>query len=61
SETTASGRQSVRARVTAIRLGGGKETPGLPAVAGSTPSRDDVARDFYEKNMPHLSTAAREI
>lgn len=61
SETIASGRQSVRARVTAIRLGGGKETLGLPAVAGSTPSRDDVARDFYEKNMPHLSTAAREI
>ena len=61
STSTASGRQSVRARVTAIKLGAGHETLGLPSVAGSTPSRDDAARLFYEKNMPNLSTAAREI
>lgn len=51
----------MRVRVAAIRLGAGKETLGLPSVAGSTPSRDDAARNFYEKNMPNLSTAAREI
>lgn len=61
STSTVSGRQSVRARVTAIRLGAGKETLGLPSVAGSTPSRDDAARLFYEKNLPNLSTATREI
>ena len=61
SMSTASGRQSVRVRVAAIRLGAGKETLGLPSVAGSTPSRDDAARNFYEKNMPNLSTATREI
>ena len=61
SMSTASGRQSVRARVTAIKLGAGHETLGLPSVAGSTPSRDDTARAFYEKNMPNLSTATREI
>ncbi len=61
STSTASGRQSVRARVAAIRLGAGKETLGLPPVAGGTPSRDDAARLFYEKNMPNLSTATREI
>ena len=47
--------------MTAIRLGAGKETLGLPSVAGSTPSRDDAARLFYEKNLPNLSTATREI
>ena len=61
STSTASGRQSVRARVAAIRLGAGKETLGLPPVEGGTPSRDDAARLFYEKNMPNLSTATREI
>ena len=61
SMSTASGRQSVRARVAAIRLGAGKEVLSLPSVAGSTPSRDDAARNFYEKNMPNLSTATREI
>lgn len=61
STSTGSGRQSVRARVAAIRLGAGKETLGLPSVAGSTPSRDDAAWNFYEKNMPNLSTATREI
>ncbi len=61
STSTGSGRQSVRARVAAIRLGAGKEVLGLPSVAGSTPSRDDAARNFYEKNMPNLSTATREI
>lgn len=61
SMSTASGRQSVRVRVAAIRLGAGKETLGLPSVAGSTPSRDDAARNFYEKNMPNSSTATREI
>lgn len=61
SASTVSGRQSVRARVAAIRLGAGKEVLGLPSVAGSTPSRDDAARNFYEKNMPNLSTATREI
>lgn len=61
STSTASGRQSVRERVAAIRLGAGKEALGLPSVAGSSPSRDDAARLFYEKNMPNLSTAAREI
>ena len=61
SMSTANGRQSVRARVAAIRLGAGKETLGLPPVAGSIPSRDDAARLFYEKNMPNLSTATREI
>ncbi|WP_304584521.1 DUF3801 domain-containing protein [Acutalibacter muris] len=61
STSTVSGRQSVKARVTAIRLGAGKEVLGLPSVAGSTPSRDDAARNFYEKNMPNLSTATREI
>ena len=61
SVSTASGRQSVRARVQAIRLGAGKEAIGLPAIAGSTPSRDDAARAFYEKNLKNLSTATREI
>lgn len=61
STSTGSGRQSVRARVAAIRLGAGKEVLSLPSVAGSTPSRDDAARNFYEKNMPNLSTATREI
>ena len=61
STSTGSGRQSVRARVAAIRLGAGKEVLGLPSVAGSTPSRDDAARNFYEENMPNLSTATREI
>lgn len=61
STSTASGRQSVRERVEAIRQGAGKETLGQPSVAGSIPSRDDTARLFYEKNMHHLSTATREI
>ena len=61
STSTASGRQSVRERVEAIRQGAGKETLGQPSVAGGTPSRDDTARLFYEKNMHNLSTATREI
>ena len=61
SVSTASERQSVRARVQAIRLGAGKEAIGLPAIAGSTPSRDDAAKAFYEKNLKNLSTATREI
>ena len=61
SVSTASGRRSVKARVEAIRLGAGKEAIGLPAIAGSTPNRDDAARAFYEKNLKNLSTATREI
>lgn len=61
STSTASGRQSVRERVEVIRQGAGKETLGQPSVAGGTPSRDDTARLFYEKNMHNLSTATREI
>lgn len=59
--STASGRRSVKARVQAIRLGAGKEAIGLPAVAGSTPSRDDAAKAFYEMNLKNLSTATRDM
>lgn len=55
--TTGSGRESVRVRITRIKLEAGQVA--LPLPEHATPTRDDIARKFYEKNLPNLGFGTR--
>ncbi len=50
-------RESVRARITRIKLGAGQIA--LPLPEHATPTRDDIAKEFFEKNLPNLGLGTR--
>lgn len=56
---TDGGRESVRARITRIRLEQGHIA--LPLPEHATPTRDDVAKEFYKTNLSHLSMETRDL
>ena len=52
-------RESVRARIKRIRLQQGHVA--LPLPEHASPTKDDIARDFYKANLLHLSPDTRDI
>ncbi|NBK79773.1 PcfB family protein [bacterium D16-76] len=56
---TDGGRESVRARIMAIRLQQGHVA--LPLPEHASPTKDDIAQEFFKANLFHLSPDTRDI